>query len=144
MTGTKKEILETSTLIGNIDVEGNTKSPYIQGIRESDRPLLQNKTLSGDKEILSLWEDNTINVLEQYVSNLTIFGPKEQHFTQIYLKNGFGEESIDTTNLNRDTLTLHGAINKIMVKVTDTPSNSGAINIAGAIQDISISVPQDL
>ena len=108
ITGDKNEQLITSTLIGEIHVEGNTKSPYIQGIWESDRPLNQDKALSGTDEILSLTEDNTINLLEQYVSKLTLFAPSAKRFTHIYLKNAIGEESVDTTNLNREKITFHG------------------------------------
>jgi len=143
ITGTKNEQLITSTLIGNISIEGNTKSPNIQGIWESDRPLHQEKILSGVNEILTLKEDNTINVLEQYVSKLTLFAPSSKSFTHIYLKNAFGEESVDTTHLNREKITFHGWINKISLNITDCPT-SGFVQIEGAIQDIILNIPKDI
>ena len=143
ITGDKNEQLITSTLIGEIHVEGNTKSPYIQGIWESDRPLNQDKALSGTDEILSLTEDNTINLLEQYVSKLTLFAPSAKRFTHIYLKNAIGEESVDTTNLNREKITFHGWINKVALNVTDCPI-SGLVQVEGAIQDITLTLPKDI
>lgn len=143
ITGNKNEQLITSTLIGEIHVEGNTKSPYIQGIWESDRPLNQEKTFSGTNETLTLKEDNTINILEQYVSKLTIFAPSAQHFNHIYLKNAIGEESVDTSHLNREKITFHGWINKISLNITDCP-NSGLVQIEWAIQDITLNIPKDI
>jgi hypothetical protein len=143
ITGNKNEQLITSTLIGDIHIEGNTKSPYIQGIRESDRPLHQEKTFSGSNETLTLKEDNTINILEQYVSKLTIFAPSAQQFNHIYLKNAIGEESVDTSHLNREKITFHGGINKISLNITDCPT-SGLVQIEGAIQDITLTIPKDI
>ncbi len=143
ITGNKTQELITSTLIGEIHIEGNTKSPHIQGIRESDRPLHQEKTFSGTNEILTLKEDNTLNILEQYVSKLTLFAPSTKEFTHIYLKNALGEESVDTSHLNREKITFHGWINKILINITDCPT-SGLVQIEWAIQDITLNIPKDI
>ena len=143
ITGTKNENLTISTLVGNMDIEGNTKSPYLQGTRTSDRDMITSKTQTGDQETILIQDHNTLDLLENFISKLTLFVPSTSNFWNIYIKNARGKEDIETSDMHRKKLTLHGGINTIHVQIDDM-DKLGELEIQWAIQSIVLTIPKDV
>lgn len=143
ITGSKAEYATIKTLATNVDLEGNTKSPYLQGIRTADRDMTTSTFVSGGQQNSLIQEDNTLNLLENFVSDLTLYIPTKIDFQNIYIRNARGSENINTQNMNRHKITLNGGINKIVLDINDIAAKS-EIEIQWAIQDITINIPKGI
>ncbi|MCX6823005.1 MAG: LiaF-related protein [candidate division SR1 bacterium] len=143
ITGNRSENISIKNLANNLDLEGNTKSPYLQGTRTSDRDMLTSRSTTGGQETLLIQENNTLNLLQDFVSQLTLFTPSKTDFQNIYIRNARGTENINTQDLNRHKMTLHGGINKIVLDINNVPKDA-VIEIQGAVQDITINIPQGM
>ena len=108
ITGNTSENITIRNLANNLDFEGNTKSPYVQGTRASDRDMLTNRSTTGGQETLLIKENNTLNLLQDFVSNLTLYAPTKTDFQNIYIRNARGTENINTQDMNRQKMTLNG------------------------------------
>ena len=143
ITGNTAENITIKNLANNLDFEGNTKSPYLQGTRASDRDMLTSRSTTDGHETLLIKENNTLNLLQDFVSNLTLYAPSKTNFQNIYIRNARGTENINTQNLNRHKMTLHGGMNKIVLDINNVPKDA-LIEIQWALQDITINIPQGM
>ena len=143
ITGNKSENITIKNLANNLDLEGNTKSPYLQGTRASDRDMLTSTSTTGNQETLLIQENNTLNLLQDFVSNLTLYAPSKTDFQNIYIRNARGTENINTQDLSRHKMTLHGGINKVVLDINNVPKDA-VIEIQGAVQDVTINIPQGM
>ena len=143
ITWNKAEVATIKTLATNIDLEGNTKSPYLQGRRDADRDMTTSTFVSGGQQNFLIQEDNTLNLLEDFVSNLTLYIPTKTDFKNIYIRNARGVENINTQDMNRRQITLNGGINKIVLDINNIADRS-TIEIQWAIQDIIINIPKGI
>lgn len=143
MTGAKSQNVKIQTLVGDMDIEGNKKSPYLQGTRTSDRDMITSKTISGNQQTTIIQDNNTLNLLQDFTSHLTLYIPNQTDFQSIYLRNAWWTENINTQDLRRQKMTLHGGINKIVLDINDVSPNA-TIEIQWAIEDITINIPKDI
>jgi len=143
MTGWKKETINIKTLVGDIDIEWNTKSPYLQGTRTSDRDMISKTSTSGAQETMFIQDDNTLNLLQDFVSHLTLYVPAKTDFQDIYVRNAWGTENINTQDLSRHKMTFHGGVNRIVLDINDISAKT-EIEIQGVIQDITINIPKEI
>jgi hypothetical protein len=121
---TQQNNLNISLLAGDIEMEGNTKSPYLQGTRTSDRKMLTGTIISGNQTTTTIKDDNTLNLLEDFVSHLTIYVPAKTKFNTIYIKNGRGSSTINTQDLHWNKLIINGGINKLNLQIPDADANA--------------------
>ena len=124
-------------------MEGNTKSPYVQGVWKSDRKLLTQILGSGKNTMVKVQEDTTIDLLQDLMSTLTLYAPAGTALRDVWIKNGIGTTQINTENTHRKTLNLQGGINKVALNISDIDPNT-KITIGGALQDITITLPKTL
>ncbi|MEI7558920.1 MAG: hypothetical protein WCJ45_09445 [bacterium] len=89
MTGAKSQNVKIQTLVGDMDIEGNRKSPYLQGTRTSDRDMISSKTISGNQQTTVIQDNNTLNLLQDFTSHLTLYIPNQTDFQGIYLRNAW-------------------------------------------------------
>lgn len=144
MTDKNTKNISIQTMIGKIDLEGNTKSPHLQGTRISDREMITEKASSGNVETISIVDNNTLNLLEDFFTNLTLYVPSSKTFDTIYIKNALGNAYIKTENLNRDHMMIHGGINKVTIDITDDIPANATIEIQWSIQNIQINIPKEI
>ena len=143
MTGGKKENINIKTLVWDLDIQWNTKSPYLQGTRTSDRDMISKTSTSGDQETIFIQDDNTLNLLQDFVSHLTLYVPAKTDFQDIYVRNARGTEHINTQDLSRHKMTFHGGVNRIVLDINDI-SAKAEIEIQGVVQDITINIPKEI
>lgn len=124
ITGNQQKGIIVNTLIGDIEIGGNTKSPYLQGTRTSDREMLTEKTYSGKQETITIQDKNIINLLEDFFTYLSLYVPSTTTFDSIYVKNARGKEYIQAQDLHRQKMTLHGGINKVVVDIDEGFQNA--------------------
>ena len=105
--------------------------------------MLTSTSSTGNQETLLIQENNTLNLLQDFVSNLTLYAPSKTNFQNIYIRNARGIENINTQDLSRHKMTLHGGINKIVLDINNVPKDA-VIEIQGAVQDITINIPQGM
>ncbi len=87
ITGSKTDTITIKTLATNIELEGNTKSPYVQGTRNADRKITTDNIISGTQHNILIQEDTTLNLLYDLVSNLNLYIPSKTNFQNIYIRN---------------------------------------------------------
>jgi hypothetical protein len=80
--------------------------------------------VSGSQQNSLIQEDNTLNLLEDFVSNLTLYIPTKTDFKNIYIRNARGVENINTQDMNRRQITLNGGINKIVLDINNIAEKS--------------------
>jgi hypothetical protein len=80
--------------------------------------------VSGGQQNFLIQEDNTLNLLEEFVSHLTLYVPNKTNFQNIYIRNARGQENINTQDMNRRKITLNGGIDKIVLDINDIAAQS--------------------
>jgi hypothetical protein len=80
--------------------------------------------VSGGQQNFLIQEDNTLNLLEDFVSHLTLYIPTKTDFKNIYIRNARGVENINTQDMNRRQITLNGGINKIVLDINNIADRS--------------------
>jgi hypothetical protein len=80
--------------------------------------------VSGGQQNFLIQEDNTLNLLEDFVSHLTLYIPTKTDFKNIYIRNARGIEDINTQDMNRRQITLNGGINKIVLDINNIADRS--------------------
>lgn len=86
--------------------------------------MVTSKTYTGNEGTITINENNTLNLLQKFVTHLTLYVPSQTAFDTIYVKSAVGEIHIATQDLHRKKLLIHGGINKINVDIQDVDSGS--------------------
>jgi hypothetical protein len=107
-----------------MEIEGNAKSPYLQGTWTSDREMIAERSQTGNQGTILLKDSDTLNLLQDFVTHLTLYIPSKTDFQAIYIQNARGKENISTQNLHRKKLTLHGGVNTINLNIVDVDPNA--------------------
>jgi hypothetical protein len=90
--------------------------------------MITQRIYTGNQETILIKDDNTLNILQKFITQMTLYVPSKTSFASIYVKNALGNETISTQDLHWKKLTLHGGINTIHVNVMNIDKDS-EINI---------------
>lgn len=86
--------------------------------------MMTSTSVTSGQQIFLIQENNTLDLLEKLVSHLTLYIPSTKDFQSIYIRNARGTENINTQDMDRQKMTFHGGINKIVIDINRIPNQS--------------------